>query len=88
MSKVIRFTDHALLKMELLNKHGFKVDEELVRNVVAHSDRIDKGHRAGRVVAQKVIDADHILRVVYEEWVDYILIITMYPGRRKRYEKD
>jgi hypothetical protein len=39
-------------------------------------------------LAQKALDATHVLRVVYEEAGQDILVITLYPGRRTRYEKD
>jgi len=38
------------------------------------------------MIAQKVIDDEHVLRVVYEIEGDEIVIVTFYPGRRKRYE--
>ena len=88
MTKDIKFSGHALLKIQILKDHGFQVDEELVRNVVNNPDKIEEGYKAGRLVAQKGIDKDHVIRVVYEERTDYVLIITMYPGRRKRYEKN
>jgi len=37
---------------------------------------------------KKVLFSEHALRVVYEEYTDYMLIITLYPGRRRRYEKN
>ena len=50
-------------------------------------DNIEKGYK-GRLIAQKELDEDHVLRVVYEKEADKIIIITLYPGRKKRYEKD
>jgi len=88
VAKNIIFSGHALLKMQILREHGFRVDEEFIRNVVKDPDKIEKGHKAARLVAQKGIDKDHVIRVVYEERTDHLLIITMYPGRRKRYEKN
>ena len=48
---------------------------------------MEKGYK-GRMVAQKRLDERHVLRVVYEDKPEHILIITLYPGRRERYEKD
>jgi hypothetical protein len=39
-----------------------------------------------RFIAQKKIDETHVLRVVYEETNNIIFIITIYPGRIRRYE--
>ncbi len=46
-----------------------------------------KGYK-NRLIAQKGITENHVLMVVYEEANEQILVITMYPGRRSRYEKD
>ena len=37
-----------------------------------------------RVIAQIDVDERHVLRVVFEE-NDEILVVTLYPGRRGRY---
>ncbi|WP_460181559.1 hypothetical protein [Thermodesulfovibrio sp. TK110] len=47
----INFTKHALLKIELLKKHGFILKIPMIEN-------------------------------------DEIYVITIYPGRRQRYEKN
>jgi len=39
------------------------------------------------LIAQRKLDKDHILRVIYEKNNDDILIITVYPGRSNRYDK-
>jgi len=85
--KEIRFSEHALLKMELLRKHSLQVDENLVKDVVINADRVEEGYK-GRLIAQKGLDRDHVIRVVYEDKVNFILVITVYPGRRERYEKN
>jgi len=41
-----------------------------------------------RHIAQKGFDETHVLRVVYEVFRDKEYIVTVYPGRRSRYEKD
>ena len=81
----IRFTSHAKDKFLILERHGFYVSEDMVKDVVLNPDKVEKGKK-GRMVAQKVIDDEHVLRVVYEIENDEILIVTFYPGRRKRYE--
>jgi hypothetical protein len=44
--------------------------------------------RLKKAGAQKNFDETHVLRVVYEKKPEKLLIITVYPGRRSRYEKD
>ncbi len=84
---LIEFSLHSLRKIELLKSHGIAVSKELVENVVRNPDRIDTGYK-GRCIAQNIFDDTHVLRVVYETRDDSIYIITLYPGRRSRYEKD
>lgn len=40
----------------------------------------------GRLIAQEVLDEEHLLRVIYEDKGKEIVIITFYPARRERYE--
>ncbi len=85
--KKVNFTNHARLKIDLLKKHGVEIEEDFIRKTVIKPDNIEKGYK-GRLIAQKELDEGHVLRVVYEEEADKIIIITLYPGRKKRYEKD
>ena len=84
--KPIRFTEHAELKTEILKNHGFKVSEEFINSTIYEADRIEWTYK-GRRVAQKVIGENHVLRVIFEEHPEEIVVITLYPGRRERYEK-
>ncbi|MDP2967769.1 MAG: DUF4258 domain-containing protein [Deltaproteobacteria bacterium] len=63
------------------------LSKENVENVVRTPDRIDKGYKE-RLIAQKGFDDTHVLRVIYETLPDKIYVVTLYPGRRSRYEKD
>ncbi len=83
----IEFSPHSLLKIEILRSHGMDVSKEIVENVVRTPDRIDKGYKE-RLIAQKGFDDTHVLRVIYETLPDKIYVVTVYPGRRSRYEKD
>lgn len=83
----IEFSPHSLLKIEILRSHGMDVSKEIVENVVRAPDRIDKGYKE-RLIAQKSFDDTHVLRVIYETLPDKIYVVTFYPGRRSRYEKD
>ncbi len=84
---LIEFSLHSLLKIEILKSHGVDVSKEIVENVVRNPDKIDLGYK-DRLIAQKIFDETHVLRVVYETLPDKLYIITVYPGRRIRYEKD
>ena len=48
---------------------------------------LEKGYK-DRLIAQKKIDDEHVIRVVHEKEREKILVITLYPARRSRYEKD
>ncbi len=74
-------------KIELLNEHGVGIDRNFVEKVVLQPDRVERGYK-GRFIAQKGLDKEHVIRVIYEVKSDCIFVITLYPGRRKRYEKD
>lgn len=78
------YTPHAELKFKILEEHGVKITKSQVKGTVLRPDRVTKG-RKGRLIAQKIMDEEHLLRVIYEE-KENIEIITFYPTRRKRYE--
>ena len=83
----IEFSSHSLLKIEVLKAHGIALTREIVEDVIRNPDRIDVGYKK-RLIAQKGFDEIHVLRVVYEVFLDKKYVITVYPGRRSRYEKD
>jgi hypothetical protein len=84
MVQTVRFTRHAQKKFSVLAVHGFVVSEEQVRQTVLSPDRVEDYET--EQIAQKRISDTHVLRVVYRRENDEILVITFYPGRRKRYE--
>ncbi len=84
---IIEFSLHSLLKIEILKAHGVNVSKEIIEDIIRNPDRIDIGYKE-RIIAQKRFDDTHVLRVVYEEFPDKKYIITVYPGRRSRYEED
>jgi hypothetical protein len=85
--KEIRWSDHAQLKLEVLASHGLVVQSDFVVEVVRSPDKLETGEE-DKLIAQKGLDERRVLRVVYREFKAFILIITLYPGRRSRYEKD
>ena len=84
---LIEFSLHSLLKIEMLRSHGIDASKEIIENILKNPDRIDTGYK-DRLVAQKGFDETRVLRVVYETLPDKIYVVTVYPGRRSRYEKD
>ncbi|MGA9381216.1 MAG: DUF4258 domain-containing protein [Phormidium sp.] len=85
--KEIRFSDHALLKMEVLASHEITINQDLVIETVRSPDKLEIGEE-DKLIAQKRLNENLVLRVVYREFNAFILIITLYPGRRSRYEED
>lgn len=85
--KPVRFSQHAIVKLEVLKAHGVKIDEELIRSTVTYPERVRQGYR-GRQIAERAVAPDHIVRVVYEERPQEIFVITFYPARRGRYDSD
>jgi len=83
--KRITFSQHAELKFVLLESHGFPLEKEIIITTLMKPDKIDSGYK-GRKIAQRRLDSDHVLRVVFEELSDEIRVITFYPGKRGRYE--
>jgi len=87
MPSDIEFSPHSLLKIDILKSHGVDVSKEIVEDIIRNPDRIDTGYK-DRLVAQKGFDETRVLRVVYETKPEKIWVVTIYPGRRSRYEKD
>ncbi len=83
----IEFSLHSLLKIKILRSHNFNLSKEIVEDIIGFPDKIDVDYQ-DRLIAQKNLDDTHVLRVVYEKKPEKLLIITVYPGRRSRYEKD
>ncbi|MEK7618419.1 MAG: DUF4258 domain-containing protein [Patescibacteria group bacterium] len=80
----VHFTKHAREKFKILANHKFS--EEQIDDAVKNPDFIDYD-RLPLFIAQKRLDNNHVLRVVYKVQKSTKIIITFYPGRRKQYEK-
>lgn len=83
MPKNIRFTAHAEQKLLLLKEVG--VGKQKIIEIIKKPDKIQSGY-FGRKIAQSVLSQDLVLRIVFEESEKEILIITVYPGDKRRYE--
>ena len=87
MLKELRFSDHALFKLDLLSQRGIVIHQDFVVDTIQSPDRQELGE-GEKITAQKNLDNNLVLRVVYREYEAFILVITVYPGRRSRYEKN
>jgi len=82
--KEVRFSQHALEKFATLARRGFFITREVVAQVVSSPDRVETD--VYPPIAQRRISENTVLRVVFVEDDAGYLVITFYPGERKRYE--
>ena len=85
--KEIRFSKHSQIKLKILNDHQIEVTKEFVLETLINPDQ-QEIYDDNKRIAQKKWNNFLVLRVVYREFSSFILIITLYPGRRSRYEKN
>ena len=85
--KEIRFSEHSQLKIDVLASRGVVIDLDFVVETVRSPDKLEIGEE-DKLIAQKRLDENLVLRVVYRDFGSFILIITLHPDRRSRYEKD
>ena len=83
---MIIFTKHAENKFEILKRHKFLISKKRVIKTIENPDLIDRS-RLPLLIAQRKIDKDYVLRVVYKQEFNVIKVITFYPGRKRQYEK-
>ena len=81
----IRFTPHAEQKLLRLAKVG--ITKEKVIEAIKNPDKRVDGYW-GRKIAQSSLTDELVLRVIHEEINNEILVITIYPGERSRYEDE
>jgi len=67
-----------------MRKSGFLVTVDTIKKTVLKPLRVED-HYDGTHIASSFINKHHVLRVVYRVDGDIIVIITVYPGRRKAY---
>ena len=80
----IEFSEHAAQKLRILRGHRVKVTRKLVEDTVSKPDRVVQG-AGGRQIAERGLDEDHVVRVVFIRKGETMRVITMYPARRGRY---
>jgi len=83
---VIHFTKHTREKFDILKEHEFEIYREQVIETINSPELIDRS-RYPLLIAQKQININHILRVVYKKENSNKIIITFYPGKIKQYEQ-
>lgn len=81
---VVRLSHHAMDKLRILARHGFEVTEADVVAAVLEPDVVDDVRFP--MIAQRRNGEHHVLRVVFRREGDDVVVITVYPGRRARYE--
>ena len=86
MDKEIRWSDHAKLKLKILKQRSLEITPEQVIETIRSPDTTFTEDE--KTIAQTNLDENLVLRIVYREFNAFILIITLYPGKRSRYEKD
>lgn len=83
---MIIFTKHANEKFKILKRHRFLVTKRQVLETLERPETIDYS-RFPLAIAQRQIDREHVLRVVYKKEKNVLKVITFYPGRKEHYEK-
>lgn len=69
----------------MLGRHRFLITKDQVVDAVERPDLIDES-RLPLLIAQRSIDPEHVLRVVYRQEENVKVIITFYPGRKSQYD--
>lgn len=77
MKKIV-VSDHAKRRIK---KYGF--EEIFIVETIKRPDEVVDGY-GGKKIAQKNLN-NYILRVVYEEHENELLVITVYPAEKERY---
>ncbi|MBU2635342.1 DUF4258 domain-containing protein [Patescibacteria group bacterium] len=79
---MIHFTKHAREKFDILKEHKFQISREQVIQTINNPELIDRS-RYPLLIAQKQINTNYVLRIVYKKENSNKIIITFYPGRIK-----
>jgi len=81
----IKYTSHAEFKFKILKRYGIDYSKSQIEDILRNPEKVEDSKK-NRKIAQKPVNLNHIIRVVYEEKDNDVIIITFYPARRKRYE--
>ena len=81
--KPIVLSPHAKEKLKRLVLIGVTADT--ATKTIKQPESLISGY-FGRKIAQSSLTDELLLRVIYEETDNSILVITLYPAKRQRYE--
>jgi hypothetical protein len=76
------FTPHAREKVARLRHLG--ITEGTINFILLNPQKVEAGY-LNRKIAQRVLGQMHVIRVVFEEINNTMLVITVYPAGRRRY---
>ncbi len=78
----IVYTKHAAKKFKDLKRLGLFVSRLLVKSIIEHPLHLDEMTGFPKKIANGVLDQTHVLRVVYRQEGDIIMVITFYQQRK------
>ncbi|GAP94667.1 hypothetical protein [Leptolyngbya sp. NIES-2104] len=87
MEKEIRFSEHAIAKLQILQEMNIPLTIEFIEAIIRSPDQLEIAEDDKRI-AQKQLDDRRVLRVVYREFAAFAFVITLCPGRKSRHAKD
>ena len=82
--KHIVFTPHA--KEKIARLHHLGITEGIVNTILSNPQKVETAY-LNRKIAQGVLGERHVIRVVFEEMNNMMLVITVYPAGRRRYSE-
>ena len=80
----IFYTKHAKEKFDILGKQSFLITKQQVENTIKNYEYLEK-EKFPVLIAQKSLDKEYVLRVVFKEEFRVLKIITFYPARKQKY---
>jgi len=84
---MVIYTKHAKEKFKILKEQGFVVQKRVIEETVKSPELIDYS-QLPLLIGQKSIDEKHILKVVFKKENGIIKIITFYPMRKRKLNKN
>jgi hypothetical protein len=88
---VTTFSKHTEWKFEVLRKHGIILDKKIIEDTITKPALLLRGMKE-TMIAQKVLDETHLLRVIHTRKDNDIRVITFYLARREhmkiRYDQE
>lgn len=68
-----------------LESLGVKISKILIAKILQNPLQLDATIDFPKKIASGELDATHMVRIVYKEENDTIMIVTFYPARKTRY---